>query len=318
MDAVAASASATKTRDAFAAFYAAAAIEHHEVDDATLAVRRFGSGPAVVLIHGFPTHGYTWRFLLPQLAEHFTCYTVDLAGLGDSSWSARTDFRFTAQARRVNALLARLGIGRCAIVAHDTGATVARLVALADPERVASLALINTEMPGHRPPWIPLFCMTARLPGAALSFKPLLGSKWYLRSGMGFGAFYSDRRLFDDPTRLGPYVDPLLQSGERLRGMLGYLAGIEWNVVDGLREQHARLEGPTLLLWGEDDVTFPVAHAERMVKQFAGRATLVRIRHASLMPHEEEPDEVLNALLPFLLESLRQPGAEPTARTHPA
>jgi len=298
----------TKPTGDAAALFAAAKVEFHEIDDATLAVRRFGSGPALVFLHGFPTHGYTWRFLLPSLAERFTCYTIDLAGLGDSRWNAKTDFRFTAQARRVNALLARLGIEHCSLVAHDTGATVARLVALNDPGRVTALALINTEMPGHRPPWIPLYCRTASLPGASLSFRPLLGMSWYLRSGMGFGAFYSDRRLFDDPTRLGPYVDPLLASGERLQGMLGYLAGIEWKVVDGLRERHAKLAGPTLLVWGEDDVTFPVAHAERMVPQFDGRARLVRISHASLMPHEERPDVVLDAMLPFLLQASRAAG----------
>jgi pimeloyl-ACP methyl ester carboxylesterase len=281
-------------------FYAAARPELHEVGDATLAVRRFGEGPPVVFVHGFPTHGYTWRYLLPSLAARYTCITVDLAGLGDSRWSAKTDFRFTAQARRVNALLEKLGLERCALVAHDTGATVARLVALSDPARVAGQALINTEIPGHRPPWIPLYCATARLPGASLSFRPLLGMQWYLRSGMGFGAFYSDRRLFDDPSRLGPYVDPLLASPERLRGMLGYLTGIEWNVVDGLRERHAQLAGPTLLLWGVDDVTFPIACAERMVPQFEGRARLVRIANASLMPHEEKPAEVLAELAPFL------------------
>jgi haloalkane dehalogenase len=285
-------------------FYAAAHVEMHDMGDATLAVRRFGSGPPVVLIHGFPTHGYTWRFLLPELAERHSCFTVDLAGLGDSRYHSKTDFRFTAQARRLSALLPRLGIERCALVAHDTGATVARLVALADPERVAGQALINTEMPGHRPPWIPLFCMTARLPGAALSFKPLLGMPWYRRSGMGFGAFYSDKRLFDDPSRLGPYVDPLLASPERLRGMLGYLAGIEWNVVDSLREKHARLAGPTLLLWGADDVTFPIGIAERMVEQFRGRARLVPIAAASLMPHEEKPREILAELVPFLEQTL--------------
>jgi pimeloyl-ACP methyl ester carboxylesterase len=42
-------------------FYATAAVERHELGDATLAVRRFGNGPALVLIHGFPVHGYTWR-----------------------------------------------------------------------------------------------------------------------------------------------------------------------------------------------------------------------------------------------------------------
>jgi len=288
------------TNDRFADFYATAAVEHHDMGDATVAVRRFGSGPALVFIHGFPTHGYTWRFLLPALSERFTCFTVDLAGLGDSRWSAKTDFRFTAQARRVAALLVKLGIDRCSLIAHDTGATVARLVAIAEPGRVASQVLINTEMPGHRPPWIPFFMWTAALPGAALSFRPLLASSWYLRSAMGFGAFYMDRRLFDDSGRLGPYVDPLLASHERLQGMLGYLTGIEWKLVDGLRERHAQLKGPTLLVWGEDDPTFPVAHAERMVPQFEGRAKLMRIARTSLMPHEERPEAVLAAVMPFL------------------
>jgi len=289
--------------DQAAALYRSARIEHYEMDDATLAVRRFGDGPDIVFIHGFPTHGYTWRFLLGDLAKDFRCWTIDLAGLGDSRWTGRTDFRFTAQARRVAHLLEQLGIDDCTLVAHDTGATVARLVALAAPERVARQALINTEIPGHRPPWIPFYQMTAGLPGASLSFRPLLGMKWYLRSGLGFGAFYSNKKLFDDPTRLGPYVDPLLASSERLKGMLGYLTGIEWKVVDSLRDRHAELQGPTLLLWGEDDVTFPVAYAEAMLPQFSGRARLVRIERASLMPHEERPEIVVSELRSFLSTS---------------
>ena len=57
---------------------------------------------------------------------------------------------------------------------------------------------------------------------------------------------------------------------------------------------------PVLLLWGEDDVTFPVALAEPMAAQFGGPTTFVRIPHASLMPHEERPEAVLASLLPFL------------------
>ena len=87
-----------------------------------------------------------------------------------------------------------------------------------------------------------------------------------------------------------------------MNGLLGYLTGIEWNVVDGLRERHAKLAGPTLLLWGQDDVTFPIAYAERMVPEFGGRARLVRIERASLMPHEERPGAVLQNLAPFLGE----------------
>ena len=281
-------------------FYASAEPRRIEVEDATIAVRSFGSGPALVLIHGFPVHGYTWRALLPTLAERYSCFVVDLPGLGDSGWNDATDFSFTGQARRLAALLPRLGIDRCALLAHDTGATVARLLALAEPARVAKLAILNTEIPGHRPPWIPLYQKLTRVPGAGAVFRVLLSQNWFVRSGMGFGAFYSDRRLFDDSTRLAPYLDPVLASSQRMKGMLLYLRGPEWEAVDGLRTRHAQLEIPVLLLWGEDDVTFPVALAEPMASQFGGPTTFVRIARASLMPHEERPEAVLASLLPFL------------------
>ena len=284
------------------AFYATAALERHPIDDATVAVRRFGSGPALVLIHGFPVHGYTWRALLPALAERHTCFVLDLPGLGDSGWSAATDFSFRGQARRLSPLLGKLGIERFSLLAHDTGATVARLLALAEPARIEKLAIINTEIPGHRPPWIPLYQKLTHLPGAGAIFRVLLRQDWFVRSGMGFGAFYSDPRLFDDSARLAPYLDPVLNSAERMRGMLLYLGGPEWSAVDALRTRHAEIQCPVLLLWGEDDVTFPASRAEPMAAQFGGPTSFVRIPRASLMPHEERPDAVLAALLPFLEE----------------
>src|SRR3990172_11183175 len=95
------------------AFYASAEPRRYPVEDATLVVRRFGKGPALVLIHGFPVHGYTWRALLPSLAERRTCFVLDLPGLGDSGWTDATDFQFTAQARRGAALRRAVGIDRC-------------------------------------------------------------------------------------------------------------------------------------------------------------------------------------------------------------
>jgi pimeloyl-ACP methyl ester carboxylesterase len=282
------------------AFYAAAKVEHCTVADASLAVRRFGSGPPVLFVHGFPTHGYTWRRLLPALAERFTCITVDLPGLGDSGWSDATDFRFTAQARRLVALVEQLGLERTALVAHDTGATIARLVALAAPARVSKLALVNTEIPGHRPPWIPLYQALARLPGTAPVFRLLLRSDRYVRSSLCLGAFYSEKRRFDEPGAVAAYVDPVIASARRADGMLRYLRGIEWNVVDRLRDDHARITAPVLFLWGEDDRTFPVSQGERMAAQLGGPTRFERIAHASLMPHEERPDAVLAHLTPFL------------------
>jgi len=237
---------------------------------------------------------------LPALAASFTCYVVDLPGLGESGWSARTDMTFTAQARRLRSLFETLGLASYSLVAQDTGATLARLVALGHPERVARLALLNTEIPGHRPPWIPLYVHLAHLPGAGAVFSTLMRLEAFVRSPLCMGEFYSDRRMFDDPTNLAPYVTPLVRSRERMGGALAYLRGAEWDVVDRLRDDHARIRAESLFLWGEDDRTFPVALAEPMCAQLRARSAFVRIPHASLMPHEEQPAAVLAHLLPFL------------------
>ncbi|HTY18257.1 MAG TPA: alpha/beta hydrolase [Myxococcota bacterium] len=281
--------------------YESARPERTEVDDATLAVRSLGHGPVVLFVHGFPVHGYTWRRLLPALSERFRCILPDLAGLGDSDWNAATDFSFSGQARRLHLLAERMGLERFALVAQDTGATVARLLALAAPERVTRIALINTEIPGHRPPWIPLYQRLTHVPGSASVFRLLLQSRTFLHSSMGFREFYTERRRLDEPGALDPYVGPLIASPHRMEGMLRYLQGAEWDAVDGLGERHAELKMPALLLWGEDDRTFPVERAEPMAAQFGGPTRFVRIPHASLMPHEERPDAVLAELLPFLL-----------------
>ena len=114
------------------------------------------------------------------------------------------------------------------------------------------------------------------------------------------GEFYSDPTLLDDPSYLEPYVKPLITSSKRIAGALAYLHGIDWQVVDGMREAHARIKARTLFLWGENDKTFPVQMAEEMCNQLRAPTTFVRISEASLMPHEEKPETVLKHLMPFL------------------
>ncbi len=92
----------------------------------------------------------------------------------------------------------------------------------------------------------------------------------------------------------------MAKSLRRVEGALSYLRDVEWSVVDSLRERHAELKVETLFLWGVDDKTFPVELGEEMCKQFGGKTTFRRVAGASLMPHEEKPDEVLAHLVPFL------------------
>jgi pimeloyl-ACP methyl ester carboxylesterase len=161
---------------------------------ARLAYRRFGSGPALLLVHGFPLSGFTWRKVLPRLAERYTCWVPDVPGMGETEWTDATDFGFPGQGRTLKAFVDALGIDRFSVLAQDTGGTFARYLALEDPTRVEKLMLINTEMPGHRPPWIPLYQFLMGVPGTLTVFGLLLRSRLYLRSSMGFGGCFADLR----------------------------------------------------------------------------------------------------------------------------
>ncbi len=269
-----------------------------EAGSARLPCRAFGSGPALLLVHGFPLSGFTWRKVLPELSRRYTCYVPDLPGMGESRWTDATDFSFPGQGRTLKALVDRLGLERYAVLAQDTGGTFARYLALADSARVAKLALINTEIPRHRPPWIPFYQLLVRAPGAAALLGLLLRSRTFLRSPMGFGGCFVDRGLIDGDFR-EHVVEPLVRSSERREGMRRYLIGARWDAVDALEREHARLAMPVRLIWGADDPTFPVALARGMLKQLPD-ARLVEIPGARLLVHEEKPAEVARAVQEFL------------------
>lgn len=272
-----------------------------------------GRGPALMLVHGFPLHGATWRHVLPLLAARHTCIVVDLAGCGDSGWDAHTDFGFQAHARRLQALADELALPAYAVLAHDTGGTVARCLALADA-RVQALALINTEMPGHRPPWVQLYQRTLGWPGASTVLRALLRWPAFVRSPMGLGGAFADHRLLDQGGEVfETFIRPLIRSSRRAEGVIRYLRGIGWDVVDAMAEAHGRLHLPVQLIWGEDDPTFPIGLAREMAHQFADSRGLVPIAGARLLPHEERPADVAQAVLGFL-ESVAAPSTLRAAR----
>ena len=283
----------------WSAAYRAAPVERVDAGDAVVACRRFGSGPALLFVHGFPLHGFTWRKVLPQLAREFTCIVVDLPGLGDSEWSERTDFEFTGHAQRLKRVIDRLGVGRYRTIAQDTGATVARCLALIDGARMDGLVMLNTEIPGHRPPWIVEYQWLMRVPGTPAFFRQLLRSSWYLRSPMGFGGCFRDLDLIDGEFR-SAFVEPFIQSARRTDGLKRYLVGLHWPIVDALRTRHAEIRMPVLLVWGEDDPTFPVPLAREMTRQIPDCRGFVTVPGTKLLLHEERPDEVCRAIVPFL------------------
>jgi haloacetate dehalogenase len=114
---------------------------------ATLYGQTGGTGPPVVLLHGFPETHLMWRSVAPLLALQFTVYAFDLPGYGDSTCPADLP-EHAAMAKRaladlVVAAMATLGHERFAMVGHDRGGRVAYRCALDHPRQVSRLAVLD-------------------------------------------------------------------------------------------------------------------------------------------------------------------------------
>ncbi|WID95614.1 alpha/beta hydrolase [Bosea vestrisii] len=118
-----------------------------ETEEAAIFLRRMGSGPPLLLLHGFPQTHLMWRDVAPLLAEEFTVICADLRGYGASSCpSSTTDhvpYSKRALAADMVAVMEKLGFKHFAVAGHDRGGRVAYRLALDHPERITKLAVFD-------------------------------------------------------------------------------------------------------------------------------------------------------------------------------
>jgi pimeloyl-ACP methyl ester carboxylesterase/quercetin dioxygenase-like cupin family protein len=114
---------------------------------ADIFVRYGGSGPAVILLHGFGDTGDMWSPLATELVKTHTVVVPDLRGMGRSSRPAGGYDKRT-QAEDIRAVATALGVDRAAVVGHDIGNMVAYAYATRYPEKTTRLALMDAPIPG--------------------------------------------------------------------------------------------------------------------------------------------------------------------------
>lgn len=278
-----------------------AEVRWHDTPTARIAYRTIGTGPPLVFLHGWPLWGFTFRKLLPYLTGHFTCVLIDLPGGGDTVWTRDTDFTWPGQAASVKSLLEEQKFDWYFLYGQDSGAMIARHLCLLDRRRVRRLVMTNTEVPGHRPPYLPTYRLMTYLPGAGPFTRLVLSMRWFLHSAPGFGGSLAPE--FIDGEFRDNIIRPLVRSARRTAGHLRFLRGWSWAVLDRWREFHRRLDMPVLLVWGAADQTFPLALARELAEQFPLPRPDVRpIEGGHLFVQEERPEQVAAEVLRFLTQ----------------
>jgi haloalkane dehalogenase len=278
--------------------FAAGPDRYIDVGTSRIATWRFGHGPDVVCVHGWPLHGATFRRLIPYLAEDFTLHVIDLPGTGHTKTGPDAGIDMRAHARVVRAVVDALGLTRYALLGHDSGASIARFAAEGDA-RVAAIVMGNTEIPHHRPWQLRVFKALAWLPGGMALFFAAMRFGLVRRSSFGFGGCFTDPSYCDGPFH-ALFVQPMSRSRRVAEGQMKFLDGFDFDVVDTLAAAHARISARVLCVWGEEDDFFPVARARAMLSQFPAGAELVEIPRGKLFVHEDHPETFSHHTLAFL------------------
>ena len=116
-------------------------------EDTTIFLRRFGSGPGLLLLHGFPQTHLMWREIAPALSNDFTVICADLRGYGQSgcplSDKDHSPYSKRAMARDMVQVMEQLGFTEFMVAGHDRGGRVAYRLSLDHPRHVKALAVLD-------------------------------------------------------------------------------------------------------------------------------------------------------------------------------
>jgi haloalkane dehalogenase len=254
-------------------------------------------GEVVLLVHGTPSWSFEYRHLIPVLARTRRVIAIDHLGFGLSERPA--DFAYTPEAHTdvLRDVIERLGLTRLALVVHDYGGPIALPIAIALPERISSLVVMNT--------WLwsletdRSFFRKARFAASALG---RLLYRWLNASlRLLMPSSYADRRKLT-PLIHGQYLAPFRLRADRER--------VLWTLARSLItsspsfgkiwDARARLASiPSLVVWGLGDSALPPYMLERM-RQALPHARVETLSGVGHFPQEEAPDELGRLLDGFL------------------
>jgi pimeloyl-ACP methyl ester carboxylesterase len=261
-----------------------------------------GNGPALILIHGLAGSTFSFRYLIPELAQHFRVIALDLRGFGFSE-RARGDHSLAGQTLLVAEVMSALGVERAHVLGHSMGAGVAQRLAIQHRERVDRLILVDsaTAAAAHRfrgGPLLPLL-----MPVIALF---TVQSRRSIRRAL--------HSAVHDPSYVTSEVEDGYTRPFRVKGNTRSMAAIVAHRQTDQPVDTRAIAQPTLVLWGEHDRWLSSEGGRELAESIPG-ARFATIRSAGHLPLEEQPELSMRQIMSFLEETLSAPAEASTAGT---
>lgn len=255
----------------------------------------YGTGAPVVLVHGGGAGGATWYRQIAELSKHFRVIAPDNPVFGLSSQPGFPVPMPDITTGFLTSLMDGLGIESASFVGISLGGFAAARTASKYPERVDRLVIINSAGLGRDLPW-----------GFRLIAMPALG--WFLSRPHR----WTHERFFERSEVVNPNVPDAgayLEYAFSVTANEGHSTSLRRNmpVFANLRGQRniltdqelASIESDTLIIWGDQDRFFPVAHGER-AESLIPRSRFVKLQECGHVAMLDQPERLNEELVRFL------------------
>jgi pimeloyl-ACP methyl ester carboxylesterase len=261
-----------------------------------------GSGPLIVLLHGFPEFWYSWRYQIPFLAEHgYTVVAPDLRGYNDTD-KPRTGYDVATLTRDIAGLIYGLGQEKAIIVGHDWGGVLAWVFAARYPQMTERLIVMNAPHPQAmrremrtlkqlRKSWYVFFFQIPWLPEYVLLRNHANEVGRMLRGAAVQKAAF--------PREITAKFQQAMSKPGAMKAALNYYRQLFRLWSSYARGSKTRIGAPTLLIWGVQDIALGIELTNGL-EQWVDNIKIERIPDSGHWVQQEQPELVNRFMLDFL------------------
>lgn len=242
-----------------------------------------GSGPAVILLHGLGGDSMNWAMTIGELSKKYRVIVPDQIGFGRSD-KPLINYRVATLVDFLDGLYKELKVERASLVGNSLGGWTAAAFALAYPQKVDRLVLVDAAgfaVPKETDPRMLNGLNPSTREGLRQVMSLIFYNKQIFANDAAIDLMFARKMTVGDGYTIQRFIDSIMRGDDTLDNRL------------------SAIKQPTLIIWGREDLLTPLAMGERFKKEIPGSELLI-IEKCGHVPQIEKAAEFNAALIKFL------------------